>query len=297
MIRKSRNVFKQRKKTFLLCVGCQKGGTTWLDKQLRRNDNVDLGFTKEYHVFDALYVKECRGFYLKKVDELRKTDFSTVENRKIDKNMLMHLSFYLDPEKYFDYFDYLHYRARGKVELVGDITPSYGALPVEALDKIKAGLETRGFDVKVVFLLRDPLDRCWSAIRMSHKRKRIQNPDAILPDENISVKNCYSSPWVEIRSRYENTIRNLEAVFPQKNIYYGVFEKFFNKKSVEELGQFLELNNFNPDISEKINTTKRNEASLNHEVSREVVNFYRDTYEFCDDKFGVRDVWDGFTYL
>ena len=40
-------------KVFILGVGCQKGGTTWLHKQLDKHPNVNMGFTKEYHVFDA----------------------------------------------------------------------------------------------------------------------------------------------------------------------------------------------------------------------------------------------------
>jgi hypothetical protein len=41
-------------KTFILGVGAQKGGTTWLHRQLNKNKNIDLGFRKEYHIFDAI---------------------------------------------------------------------------------------------------------------------------------------------------------------------------------------------------------------------------------------------------
>lgn len=51
------------KKNFILCVGCHKGGTSWLSKQLRKSRETDMGFTIEYHVFDALYLPYCSGFF------------------------------------------------------------------------------------------------------------------------------------------------------------------------------------------------------------------------------------------
>ena len=45
-------------KTFILGVGSQKGGTTWLHRQLTSNATVDLGHKKEYHVFDSIELQE-----------------------------------------------------------------------------------------------------------------------------------------------------------------------------------------------------------------------------------------------
>ena len=39
---------------FLLGIGAQKAGTTWLHAQLNRRRDADFGFLKEYHVHDAL---------------------------------------------------------------------------------------------------------------------------------------------------------------------------------------------------------------------------------------------------
>lgn len=43
-------------KDFILGVGCQKGGTSWLRNQLNNHETCDFGFLKEYHVFDYLYL-------------------------------------------------------------------------------------------------------------------------------------------------------------------------------------------------------------------------------------------------
>lgn len=45
-------------KTFLLGVGCQKDGTTWVHDYLSTHRKVDMGFEKEYHIIDALHLRE-----------------------------------------------------------------------------------------------------------------------------------------------------------------------------------------------------------------------------------------------
>ncbi len=40
-------------KTFLLGVGAQKAGTTWLHRYLADSQQVVRGYRKEYHVFDS----------------------------------------------------------------------------------------------------------------------------------------------------------------------------------------------------------------------------------------------------
>ena len=42
------------KKIFILGVGAQKAGTTWLHRQLIKSANFNFGHRKEYHVFDAM---------------------------------------------------------------------------------------------------------------------------------------------------------------------------------------------------------------------------------------------------
>ena len=43
---------------FLLGTGCQKGGTAWLHDYLGSSTETDLGFMKEYHVWDRLDLDE-----------------------------------------------------------------------------------------------------------------------------------------------------------------------------------------------------------------------------------------------
>ena len=51
-------------------------------------------------------------------------------------------------------------------KITGDMTPFYQRLQQEELYFIKARLEKAGFHVKVIFLMRHPLEQIWSNIRM-----------------------------------------------------------------------------------------------------------------------------------
>ena len=179
-------------KNFILGVGCQKGGTSWLRSQLKKSRNVDMGFTNEYHVFDALFVPECEGFLNGKLKALQKTSFD-LGGLSEKSQLLKHISFYIDTQNYYDYFDYLWYRGGDDLTTFGDITPSYAALPESALSTIKSELEARGFKVKVVFLMRDPIERCWSMIRMQRNSLLRKNPDEVLLDELQHLEKIYST--------------------------------------------------------------------------------------------------------
>ena len=290
------NHFKKKTKNFILCVGCQKGGTSWLSTQLRNHRNVDLGFTKEYHLFDYLYSEGEDRLKKKLVNKLSTYDLKAIKSLEL-ANLKTHLSFFADPQKYFEYFDQLYKNGNGNIHLVGDITPAYSGLPTEAFRFIKTGLEEHGFKVKVVFIVRDPLERCWSSIRMEHRLKTKNNPKYKIKDDSLAIASSYSNSNHEIRTRYEKTIKNLESVFHSENIFYAVFEKFFNKKSMLDLGNFLELKDFSPKIDEKINYTIKKEGKIKEDVARKLVNYYSETYYFCDSRFDVKELWSGFSYL
>ena len=59
--------------------------------------------------------------------------------------------------RYFNYFK--HLLSKPAIKLTGDITPSYSMLDSNAFADIKNGLESVGLRVKVVFLMRDPVER------------------------------------------------------------------------------------------------------------------------------------------
>ena len=136
-------------KTFLLGVGCQKGGTTWLHSQLESYENVDLGFCKEYHFFDTYYLKS--EFARKQRWLILLKDQLSKKPQKLpNKSILRRLLFAQDENSYYQYFNNL-WSSDDKISIVGDITPSYNALKAEHFSVIKKKLEDLGFTVKIIF--------------------------------------------------------------------------------------------------------------------------------------------------
>lgn len=282
-------------KIFVLGVGCQKGGTTWLHSQLDACGDADMGFTKEYHVFDALYLADFDVFYNQ---ALARFNQSKLSKRGFDNNIaLKHFSFYLNTNNYFEYFDYLWLK-NDQTTLVGDITPTYAVLPVEAYEEIKTGLESKGFTVKVVFIMRDPIERCWSVSRMNLKNWS-KHHSGEPPAEREHLIKKFATHQCAVRTRYDVTIKNLESVFNKDDIFYSLYEDLFTPSTFQRIQGFLQLEAFKPNSHLKINAIdKQNHFSvLDEELERTIFEFYRPTYEYCDSRFGVKEKWLGAKYL
>lgn len=282
------------KKTFLLGVGCQKGGTTWLHSYLRDLPECDFGFMKEYHVLDVHYEPGTYRFEKRLVskvrDQLRKGEYQSLELGPKKKprlvNHLYRVGFYNNLDSYFDYFTMLEARSR-EVSVVGDITPAYGLLPQPAFKKVNKQMTARGFDVKVIFLMRDPIERLHSATRM-RLRDRRKSGDPLLMSEDELFVEMLNDPNCAGRSEYHKTIENIEAVFPTESIYYGFFEELFTEREVQKVTDFLGIEYGEPDLGRRVNSTERTSA-LSDEIIAESRERFAPTYDFVADRFPDRD--------
>jgi hypothetical protein len=246
------------KKCFVLGVGAQKSGTTWLHKYLSSNTNVNFGTYKEYHIWDALFIKECNGFAAREKNSFR----YRLQNE------------YGAYEKYFSNLIY------DGVNITGDITPSYSGLSADCFKLIREKIESSGFDLKVIFLMRDPFERCWSAVRMN-QRNRSKKMELTEFEE---LKNSYRTRQFIFRTKYNLTIESLEKAFTKDQIYYGIYEEIFDHHKIEEISKFIGVQ-FRPEFSkEKFNTSpKMNHVAI--ALKDEIKEFYSDVYEFCFDRF------------
>ncbi len=250
------------KKKFFLGVGAQKTGTTWLHSYLSRYPNFDFGPTKEYHIWDALYIKECRN-YLRYVPRFSIKGCTQFEMQRI-------------PGAYERYFSRL---IKGDVDSTGDITPSYAGLQAAQFKVIKQRLENKGFDVKVVFQMRDPFQRCWSHSRMEKRKLGLTEGDAEL------LRRYYATTAFSFRTEYDKTIRQLESVFTPDKIYYGIYEEMFAPEKIVELSKFCGVD---PDISfaeKTVNAYANKSEAIPDELHAEITNFYSHVYDFCHKRF------------
>ena len=180
--------------TFLLGVGCQKGGTAWLHRYLEASPQCDPGFRKEYHVWDALDLPAGR-----------------LARERIEKQGGRRAAFLDDPDRYFDYFSGL--LEPPGIRLTADITPGLRrALGRAAGDDPGRASRRAASGPAAVYLLRDPVERIWSAARMDMRRRGDEAPE----DPETRVSHMYKHPMYADRTRYDLTMDALEAGVPAR---------------------------------------------------------------------------------
>lgn len=194
-------------KTFLLGVGAQKAGTTWLHDYLSHSPQADLGFTKEYHVFDSLTLPGSTKFR-KLITRQAIKDLEDPHSIGTPRPSVTRAAFLYDQEIYFDYFAGL--LKRDGIRLTGDITPSYSGLSEETLLRIRDGFAARGIAVKPVFLMRDPVDRLQSMVRMGFRERKI-TPD--YDQEVRMMRRRMRAPGAQVRSDY--TTKDNPSLLPR----------------------------------------------------------------------------------
>ena len=287
-----------RKKNFILGLGAQKAGTTWLHANLMKSPNVDMGFRKEYHVFDAVFVKECdwaRIEVLNKISE-KNNNNDLGRNSSDYINIAKRLAFIDNIENYFDYFDYL-YLKNEEVVVVGDITPSYSLLSAEALKTIKDGLESRGFDVHVVFLLRDPIERVWSSLRMQRRNNSRRGENFNTSEEEALLEHVKKSDVIS-RTQYNVTMDNIEKVFDQSKILFDFYERIVSEKGIATVEKFLSINIPEPDFKTRYNVSPKS-TTLSDPTTKKLVQEFDEIYTCVLERFGadIKDIWPGFKHF
>ena len=231
---------------FLLGVGAQKAGTSWLYQQLHSRRDADFGCLKEYHVHDARTVPELARFRNIRIQPHQPKTW--IQPRSWLRQWFIH-----NPERYTDYFAWLLTRPhlRGaQIHLTGDITPSYALLSAETLQEIKTSFEQRGIPVKPVFLMRDPIERIISSQRMKLRKQGLR--DAGLEVETLRKRVAKGRG---LRSNYGQTLDALDQAFGLEHCFIGLFETLFTPKTYADLCRYLTIPYQEPAWTEKVNVS------------------------------------------
>ena len=206
----------------------------------------------------------------------------------MEKNKEIMLSFYTDKNNYYDYIDSI---LTTNDSFTSDITPSYSGLKSTVLAEIKYELNKRGIAVKVIFLMREPITRLESALRMGLKRsKSLQRTESSVMAQKM--RRMINSPDDMLRSNYAYTCGQIDQAFTANEVFYGFYETLFSQSETARLGAFLNLNADIFDANHIVNSSakpfKYCLSDMNH--FKELVN---DRYQFVTERFNF-DIskWD-----
>jgi Sulfotransferase family len=161
-----------------LCIGAQKGGTSWLYRQLAPHPDFWMPPVKELHYFDEL----SRIAPIASARPRDDRDCRFLESIKR-----------LSARSHLDLEDYARLFGPKGTLLSGDITPAYSMLSDEIIERIV----DRFPNLKVIFLARDPVERAWSQLSMGVRLRNINPFDAT--DADDVIRNLLN-PGVLLRS-------------------------------------------------------------------------------------------------
>ncbi len=269
-----------KKKIFIYGVGAQKAGTTWLYNYIQNDPNANLGILKEYHFWNYVFVQD-KNPKNNKLESFINRPQKDLNQGELIRSLMLRIKGY-----YGLYFNSI---INSGFNITGDFTPQYQRGAKEHHKYVKDYLESLEFTVKVIFLIRDPVERLWSNIRMEKKLYKTI-PDSISDSE--AIKKSYKFKKWHADSLYDFTINALRLVFEEKNIYVGIYEEMFNEDKIKEISDFIGIECNLSMMNKKINSTlKKEELDIN--VVKEVKEFHNETYEFCYENFPqTKHLWN-----
>lgn len=269
-------------------IGAQKAGTTWLYDQLQQLEEFELSPIKELHYFDRnseyispdfvelTYLKDRlknRRWYVRLLKDIVRTALNRKSLIDVLWVLKWHFSTYND-EAYKKMFNNWHDKA-----IKGEITPSYSLLNVKDIQRIYSLFPA----IKIVFILRNPIDRAWSHCRF-------RKPSVMNSIE--SIKLFIDSEEQELRSDYLQTINNYYKVFPPEQF----FLRFYDDIKENPKGVLKSIVTFLGGDPKKVNSLSNTKAMSNvspslrmpDEIKLYLLDKYKISIKLLATRFGGR---------
>lgn len=210
-------------------IGAQKSGTTWLYDQLINHPEVCLPELKEVHYFD-MFTEDTVLQQSGAIQRIKNARSAIAKNRPGNARLsldVLELAFRGDDA----YVDYISKNANDQTKVVGEITPEYAALNEVGFAHLK-----RVLDPKIVFVMRDPLERYWSMVKMAVKDDtKLENRFATMIEQ----------PGFWSRSDYARTIDLVDSMFDPERVLYLFYEELFTQETMDRLLDFLGVSSMN----------------------------------------------------
>lgn len=217
-----------------IVIGAQRAGTTWLHRVLSQHERLWLTPVKELHYFDKQSIK--LGVLSKY--ERHRARFWSFKRAAIDLRWFCRYWFMPRGD---GWYGKLFRRARQRGKITGEITPAYAALSEKKWDQIYSLFP----EARLIFVMRDPIARTWSALRNNMKKGRIDPSSSVEELIELSLKSSISS-----RSDYIRAIRMVESRFGSERLHCCFFEELSRQPSAfaDSIFRFLGVDPMGEDL-------------------------------------------------
>jgi hypothetical protein len=250
-------------------IGAQKAGTTWLFKQFEKSNQIQLPPVKELHYFDRsstylspnILEETLLKDRMKNPKWVLRSIFEILKNAK---------DFGWFKKWYFsDYSDKWYLSLfNGYSKCKGEITPAYAILREEDISEMSKLL---GEDTKIIFMLRNPIDRAWSSYKYKYNITEYDKGDY------EDAKRFFVSDYQVFRSEYLKTIQLYKKYF--NSICIAFFDAITENPKDLLFDIFNYLNLDTKEIDSFSGLQKRINTSKTIEIPDRIYNFLTDMYQ------------------
>lgn len=283
-------------KTLFYVVGAQKSGTTWLHAMLIEHPEVKLQQRKEIHYWDTVrapFHDRWRVSADAKLAEVARAQAAaargdepeTPASRRARQRAEDYAAIFVGGP--YDPTGYAHFlmRDRDAQPVAGDITPAYALLPASAFRDM-ADLHPNS---RFIFLMRDPVRRLWSSVRMNFDARFETSLDDLRPLLRF-FHEALEDPDNPLhrRSAYERTIETLERAVPAERILYLFYEELFQQSAADRLADFLGVARFAPAFERRVKEGRAAGGDLPADDAAAARRAFAATYAFIRARFGDR---------
>jgi len=274
----------------LYCVGATKAGTSWFYRVLHDHPDCALPPVKEAHYWDTFDEADRRHyasvFYREAARLLDRAEGETGERRALFEHRAADLRALLrviEGERHDDsaYLRWLTARGEGKL-LVADMTPAYSLQPVEILRRMAALVPVTRF----VYLVRDPLSRLWSHVRMIAQRRPGPAEELGLRANAIlrRILEGGREPHVVMRGDYPAAHARLSEAVPAGGLRVEYCERLFTEEGQRDMAHFLGIG-YHPAASSR-RVHEGTQVAMRDDLAVRAVRFLKGHYDWAARTLG-----------
>jgi hypothetical protein len=266
-------------------IGAQKAGTTWLHRNLQAHPQIHMP-RKEVHYFDRK-IQDRSGVVSRLIGRSRDAEQWRRQVRQIPKQLAKSPSFqelrwnfryYMRP---YDDRWYAQIFESKKEKVSGEITPAYSVLKKERIAHVHRLMP----ETKLIFFMRNPIERVWSHTVMSFDKVEKGSATAV-SDKELLRKIERDSSWK--LSNYIRTLENWGSFYPEERIFVGFLEDvhFFPEELLRRLFDFIEVEPHFDErlVGKKIHT--RSDATMPTSVAIQLAKNFHAEISRLGERFG-----------
>ena len=205
-----------------LGIGAPRAGTTWLHAKLKQHPEIWLTPVKEVHYFDARQRGDVRGNFYRRHLRKRARRYRSRETYRdrwregtLFSELVWDIRFFVPPRTHRWY---QHIFRPGPGQIAGEITPAYSILKPDVVEEIH-GMNP---DLRIIYLLRDPVERSWSSAISKLARRRGRSPEKITDQQLLRH---FERKSHVLRTDYVRTFETWEAIFGRDQIFVGFLDE------------------------------------------------------------------------